>query len=66
MRTTALAALLHLAVGALAQEDLLPKLNTDNGLWVEGYDPVSYLVDQRAVEGDARYTYRFEGATFRF
>ncbi len=66
MRTIVLIALLHLTGGSIAQETLQPKLNVDNGLWVDGYDPVSYLVDKRAVKGDARYTSRFEGATFRF
>jgi YHS domain-containing protein len=61
-----LIALLHLAGGALAQNGLLPKLNVEKGLWVEGYDPVAYLVDQRAEKGNARYAFQLEGATFHF
>ena len=31
-----------------------------------GYDVVAYFTDGRPVEGDARYTYDWQGATWRF
>lgn len=37
-----------------------------NGLWVEGYDPVAYLVQGRAMKGSERFTTAYQGATFRF
>ncbi len=52
---------------AHAQSGSLPRFNVDDhGLWVEGYDPVSYTVDHKAVEGDKRFSAQHDGATFRF
>lgn len=52
---------------AAAQAGTLPRYNVDDdGLWVEGYDPVSYLVDRKAVQGSKSFTYTYAGATFRF
>ncbi|MCB0784870.1 MAG: hypothetical protein KDC02_11755, partial [Flavobacteriales bacterium] len=52
---------------AQGQSDLLPRFNVDDdGLWVDGYDPVAYLLDHRAVEGDARFSHTYQGATFHF
>jgi YHS domain-containing protein len=52
---------------AHAQADLEPRLNVDDdGLWVEGYDPVAYTVQHRAAKGNARFTFQYQGATFRF
>lgn len=51
----------------LAQSGALPRYNVDDdGLWVEGYDPVSYALDHKAQEGSERFVHRFGGATFRF
>jgi YHS domain-containing protein len=38
----------------------------DDGLWVDGYDPVSYTVDHKAVEGSKQFAFKYGGATFRF
>ncbi len=66
MRNSLLTALLLLGYCAFAQNDLQPRLNVEKGLWVEGYDPVSYLVDGRAAQGNARYAHQMNGATFHF
>ena len=54
-------------LAASAQSGLLPRYNVDDdGLWVEGYDPVSYSVDRKAVQGSKSFTHTFGGAIFRF
>lgn len=58
---------LFTALSVDAQSGLLPRLNTaDNGLWVDGYDPVAYFVDGKAIEGSSKFTHSHAGAIFRF
>lgn len=38
----------------------------DNDLAIHGYDPVAYFTDNKAVEGDAKYTATHNGAIYRF
>ena len=33
---------------------------------IEGYDVVSYFVDNKAVKGDSRLSYKFQGAEWHF
>lgn len=48
-------------------QKLEPKLNVNGkGLWVDGYDPVAYFADNKAVPGKPEYTFTYQGATFRF
>jgi len=62
-----LVALLFASMPVVAQDDLKPYFNVDgNGLWVEGYDPVAYLVDGKAIQGSERFSMVHQGATFRF
>ena len=43
------------------------KVNTSfMGLAIDGYDPVAYFTDSRPVKGTSRFTFEFEGATYRF
>lgn len=50
-----------------AQTDLKPLFNVDkHGLWVEGYDPVAYFTDKKALEGKSEFATQYKGATFRF
>lgn len=50
-----------------AQSGAQPRLNVDDdGLWVDGYDPVSYTQDHKAVQGSKGITHTHGGATFRF
>ena len=42
-------------------------LNVDqSGLALQGYDPVAYFTQSKAVKGDAKITSSFRGATYRF
>ena len=48
-------------------QKLEPELNVNGrGLWVDGYDPVAYFADNKAVPGKPEYTFTYQGATFRF
>ena len=52
---------------ANAQTDLLPYFNTDKaGVWVDGYDPVAYITEKKAVKGKKDIFFNYKGATFRF
>lgn len=62
-----------LLVAALFVSTALPgfqageKLNkTRTGLAVEGYDPVAYFEDGKAVKGSQAYEFQWNGATWRF
>ncbi|MCK4586383.1 MAG: hypothetical protein KAU29_03525, partial [Gammaproteobacteria bacterium] len=39
--------------------------NTDDGYVAEGYDVVEYFND-KAIEGDKKYTFNHDGAKFKF
>jgi len=55
---------LILATGAATAEDLV---NVDRtGLALEGYDPVAFFTEGRALEGQTGITTRHRGATYRF
>ncbi len=50
-----------------AQSGASPRYNVDKtGLWVQGYDPVAYLVDRKALQGSKRFAHTHDGATFWF
>jgi YHS domain-containing protein len=57
--------MLAVAPAASAAEDPV-YTGTFSNLAVSGYDPVAYFTDGRPVEGDARYAYDWQGATWRF
>lgn len=64
MLTFLLVANVHWSV---AHAQLLPYFNVDeDGLWLDGYDPVAYFVDGKATEGQARFAFTYEGARFHF
>ncbi len=57
-------AVLALAAGAALAKELV---NTDDqGLALEGFDPVAFHTQQAAVMGDGGITSTFRGATYRF
>ncbi len=67
MRTFVLALLTLVFTPMALAQTKLPFFNVDSkGLWVEGYDPVAYLLDGKAVEGKAQFATTRMGATFRF
>jgi len=40
--------------------------NLDNGLAIEGYDPVAYFTTGKATEGKKQISFTVEGVTYRF
>jgi YHS domain-containing protein len=69
MRTyLALFALLIVSAATTAQQ--LPaaadSFNLDDGVAIEGYDPVAYFTEDRAVKGEERYAAEHEGVTYFF
>jgi YHS domain-containing protein len=54
-------------VCAQSNKDLKPYYNVDkNGLWVEGYDPVAYFTENKAVKGKSEFSVVYNKATFKF
>lgn len=52
---------------ALRAQDLLPFFNVnEKGLWVEGYDPVAYFTQHKALLGSPQIALTHKGATFLF
>jgi YHS domain-containing protein len=48
-----------------ATNGFLINLN-DQGVIIEGYDPVAYFTDNKPVKGSSQFTAQFEGATYWF
>lgn len=42
------------------------QFNLENGLAIQGYDPVAYFTQSKAIEGNKQFSANFEGATYRF
>lgn len=42
------------------------QFNLENGLAIQGYDPVAYFTQNKAVEGSKQLSAVFEGVTYRF
>jgi YHS domain-containing protein len=40
--------------------------NLEKGLAIQGYDPVAYFTKQKAVKGNAAYSYTYNGAKYLF
>jgi YHS domain-containing protein len=67
MRIFVLAALSTIVVPLALAQTTLPYFNVDSkGLWVEGYDPVAYLIDGKPLKGKEQFTSSYLDATFRF
>src|SRR5262249_23583002 len=42
-------------------------VNVDqNGVIIEGYDPVAFFTDGKPVKGDPNYSFKYEGASYHF
>lgn len=55
------------AAGAVASPAIAEKLNVNNnGLAIQGYDPVAYFTQDAAIEGSAEFTSTHQGATYQF
>lgn len=48
-----------------ATEGYLVNLN-DNGVIIEGYDPVAYFTDNKPVKGTEQFKFKYHGATYWF
>lgn len=60
-----------LPVSALENPDLAQSISSiakdpESGVAIEGYDPVGYFTDGRAMLGDPAYRAEYDGATFFF
>lgn len=54
-------------VGQATAQDLKPYYNAnEQGVWLDGYDPVAYLIQGRAMKGSAELSLVHDGTTFRF
>ncbi len=61
------AALAALSVTSIsAMPAFAAKMNLLNGVAIQGYDPVAYVTQSAAVEGDAGITADYNGATYQF
>lgn len=49
-----------------AMPAIAAKMNLSDGLAIQGYDPVAYVTENAAVEGDAGITADYNGATYQF
>lgn len=65
-RTAIVAGLAALATPLLPALSRAGKVNTFEGLAIEGYDPVAYFTQDRAVEGSPDLAADHGGATYRF
>jgi YHS domain-containing protein len=60
---------LVLAQPLVAQEDQKSRVknfNLEKGLAIQGYDPVAYFTDAKAVEGKESISHAVNGVTYRF
>lgn len=42
------------------------QFNLESGLAIEGYDPVAYFTQNKAIEGNKQYVANYEGVIYRF
>jgi YHS domain-containing protein len=69
MKITGILFIFALLIGSQlhAQSALrLKQFNLEKGLAIQGYDPVAYFTQGKAVEGSNQFAAAFEGVTYRF
>lgn len=42
------------------------KYNLENGLAIQGYDPVAYIKQNKAIKGSSKISYTYAGVTYNF
>jgi len=57
--------LILISLPVLAESKTLVLLD-ENGVIIQGYDPVAYFADNKAVKGDPKYQSTYEGAIYYF
>lgn len=58
--------LLILLISHIAQAQASRHYNLKNKLAIEGYDPVSYITNNKATKGSKQFALSYEGATYYF
>ena len=66
MTTRAAAAVSLVLFCAAAAAQQAPVYSTFLGGAIQGHDPVAYFTEGRPVEGSRKYSYEWQGATWRF
>jgi YHS domain-containing protein len=67
MKSILIIVIVFLATGAFAQADLRSRqFNLEDGVAIQGYDPVSYFNSGKAIEGKKDISLRHEGVTYHF
>lgn len=68
MKTMAISLVLSIfATVSYAQTDLRKtQFNLEDGVAIQGYDPVAYFVQHKAVKGKREFTFLKEGVTYYF
>jgi YHS domain-containing protein len=56
---------LFVATAASATSPIAP-VNTEHGLAIKGYDPVSYFTDGKPMRGSAQFSTSYKGVLYRF
>lgn len=51
---------------ALDEKIRIKEFNLEDGVAIGGYDPVSYFTVNRAVKGDSKITFTYNGVTYYF
>ena len=55
------------SIAAFGQNDhRVKQFNLDDGLAIEGYDPVAYITQQKAIKGKKDLAYTQQGVTYYF
>jgi YHS domain-containing protein len=52
--------------GAALADPTIAPVNTEHGLAIKGYDPVSYFITGKPTPGLAQFSTTYNGATYRF
>jgi len=58
--------LLLFVAGAALADPPVAAVNTEHGLAIKGYDPVSYFTTGKPTPGLAQFSTTYRGATYRF
>lgn len=66
MKTIIALSLMMLSSGLLWAQDAGKHYNLENGLAIQGYDPVAYFTQKKAVKGNKTFSTTLKGATYRF
>lgn len=71
LRLFVMSVLIHLALAEPGASQPNPtarkqQFNIENGVAIQGYDPVAYFTQKKAVKGSPTQTYTYKNITYRF